>query len=125
MGGTTRSCLNRMMIAQARCGSLLSEECCSTPLQWLCKIVGYNHELEHDVTYVVPEHPKHPKIPACVPNIQTMQDFSDAPIRNNGSKNKNVSVFVEYNHLTPPSSSDLYECAAACKRVCMVIKLSV
>ncbi len=51
--------------------------------------------------------------------------FSDAPICKNGTKNKSVSMCVEYNHLTPPSSSDLYKCAAACSTVYLAIKLSV
>ncbi len=32
---------------------------CSTPLQWLCEVVGYWQELEHAVIYADPEHPKH------------------------------------------------------------------
>ncbi|KAL7840561.1 hypothetical protein AOLI_G00258840 [Acnodon oligacanthus] len=40
---------------------LLTVECWSTPLQWLCEVDGYWQELEHDVVYANLEHAKHAK----------------------------------------------------------------
>uniref|UniRef100_A0A3B4HB24 Ig-like domain-containing protein n=1 Tax=Pundamilia nyererei TaxID=303518 RepID=A0A3B4HB24_9CICH len=55
-------------------------ECWSTPLQWLCEVVGYSWELVHAVVYAGQAHPEHAQWVTCPVSMLAMQELGHSQL---------------------------------------------